>query len=57
MQITMMKIELKMQTILFMKENLEMKLQISYMEEDLKLFRSPTEGNMIVKVMEASLTP
>ena len=26
-------------------------------EEDLKLFRSPTEGNMIVKVMEASLTP
>lgn len=25
--------------------------------EDLKLFRSPTEGNMIVKVMDASLTP
>lgn len=25
--------------------------------EDVKLFRSPTEGNLIVKVMEASLTP
>ena len=25
--------------------------------EDIKLFRSPTEGNMLVKVMEASLTP
>lgn len=25
--------------------------------EDIKLFRSPTEGNMLVKVMEASLSP
>lgn len=25
--------------------------------EDIKLFRSPTEGNMLVKVMDASLTP
>lgn len=25
--------------------------------EDIKLFRSPTEGNMLVKIMEASLTP
>ena len=33
MQITMMKIELEMQTILFMKENLEMKLLNFYMME------------------------
>lgn len=26
-------------------------------DEEIKLFRSPTEGNMLVKVMDASLTP
>lgn len=26
-------------------------------DEDIKLFRSPTEGNLMVKIMDASLTP